>query len=538
MIYKWGVTMAEELKKVFFLGISDIEGSDNRAYSNYIYALCKKVFIEPDCKVDLDYFKRHDMVYNVSNLRDGIYRKIIESDILVVLLDKFDGSFCENVWFELGLASTNSLKSIIIISQHMANDLPFYAKPANVITIGEKLIEYFHRQKDEFNLGYNSSVEDRNPNVCNQISFVQESSEEKLFNTFKKSLLGQIKTSCNPFMTEYEHVDFFPLGYGSVYQLLEKSNIIPFIREGAVFAEFIEGEENAFSALTEVVKNAKSSLRTSRSANQSIVEDESSFGRYDFERNKPVHDKFMAALLKASKLSSISKCDRIICNNNYLKWADVKKVLCKGGEKTRIFIRKKKYAMGFELVVVDDEVAFIHFYYLNRSGDFNSDGTPNSPDKQVINSTLKITGRDVCLNLADIFERLHHRDFSSPDSSDPSRTLLGIPERITDDEQKLDDKYIGRGCLKVSEIIGCNSRERERAVDKYLMDKFKEWYKDMEYDDRANMALGIAYLDSLYAQEILTNFDDIYFPTEKNDSEKEKELKNNLKEKIKSLLLV
>lgn len=537
MIYKWGVTMVEELKKVFFLGISDIEGSDNRAYSNYIYALCKKVFIEPDCKVDLDYFKRHDMVYNVSNLRDGIYRKIIESDILIVLLDKFDGSFCENVWFELGLASTNSLKSIILISQHMANDLPFYAKPANVITIGKKLIEYFHRQKDEFNLGYNSSVEDRNPNVCNQISFIQESSEENLFNTFKKSLLGQIKTACNPFMTEYEHVDFFPLGYGSVYHLLKESNIIPFIREGAVFAEFIEGEEKAFSALTEVVENAKSSLRTSRSANQSIVEDDPSFGQLDIERNKPVHDKFMTALLKASKLSSISKCDRIICNNNYLKWADVKKVLCEGGEKTRIFIRKKKYAMGFELVVVDDEIAFIHFYYLNHSGDFNSDGTPNSPDKQVINSTLKISGRDVCLHLADVFERLHHRDFSSPNSSDPSRTLLGIPETITDDEHTLDDKYINRGCLKVSEISGNNIRERERAVDKYLMDKFKEWYKDMEYDDRANMALGIAYLNPLYAKEILTKFEEEYFPDDEMDSEKEKVLRDKLKEDIVGLLL-
>lgn len=141
--------MDKAFKKVFFLGISDVDGSDNRAYSNYIYALCKKVFNEPDCKVDLDYFKRHDMVYSVSNLRDSIYRKIIESDILVVLLDKIDGSFCENVWFELGLASTSFLKSIILVSQHTANDLPFYAKPANVITIRKKLIEYFHRKKEE-----------------------------------------------------------------------------------------------------------------------------------------------------------------------------------------------------------------------------------------------------------------------------------------------------------------------------------------------------------------------------------------------------
>lgn len=40
-------------------------------------------------------------------------------------------------------------------------------------------------------------------------------------------------------------------------------------------------------------------------------------------------------------------------------------------------------------MLMDDEVAFIHFCYLNHSGDFNSDGSPNSSDKQVINSYMQ-----------------------------------------------------------------------------------------------------------------------------------------------------
>ena len=68
------------------------------------------------------------------------------------------------------------------------------------------------------------------------------------------------------------------------------------------------------------------------------------------------------------------------------------------------------------------------------------------------------------------------------------------------------------------------------------MDKFNEWYNDMEYDDRSNMALGIAYLNPLYAKEILTKFEKVYFPSDEMDSEKEKVLRKKLKEDISALL--
>lgn len=229
----------------------------------------------------------------------------------------------------------------------------------------------------------------------------------------------------------------------------------------------------------------------------------------------------MEALYEASKKDEIEKFDRIVCNNNPLKWKDIYQMLLNGGQETCIYVRQNKYAFGFELVVIDEYVSFIHFYQLSICGDINSDDSENIPTNQVINLTLRIEGKDVGENLANIFDRFSKRDFGKNPSEDPSRTLLGIKE--TDDENG--NKIVqnrDRGCLKVAcmdvanKCLVGNPRKKENAVISYILERFDEWQDGMDIDDKINMAIGIA---------VITGFEDdkIRTITEKFGKEKEED---------------
>lgn len=138
----------------------------------------------------------------------------------------------------------------------------------------------------------------------------------------------------------------------------------------------------------------------------------------------------MNALYKAE--SRVSKFDRIICNNNPYKWYDITEILKQPSKNVNVYIRKYNYNINFELVVIDERVAFIHFYQTNQSGDYDEslrigeNEARHDSQTQRIKSTLKITGKQTCIELAKIFDRLHHRDSNQVHPVDLSRTLLGV----------------------------------------------------------------------------------------------------------------
>ncbi len=508
----------QEAKKYFFLGVTDEPESANRAYSNFVYALCASYMYECNKdtnskeKYDMDFFKRHDMREEIANIKDSVYSFIAKADGFIFLADEIEkwkdssgneqNRYCENVWFELGLAATSN-KPIILISQTAS--LPFYAKDISPIVLDDKLIQYLRENQTFFQ---------SNTFVCNEgrILALENKFNDEIadrYDKFRNTLKAKINNPENPFEKDIEYSDIRKLGYGDVYTFIKSLDFNTLTK-----AEFIEGEEQAFRALIKEVKNAKKTLRTSRSANQSIT------GNND-SRNSKVHQEFMEALYEAFKKDEIEKFDRIVCNNNPLKWKDIYQMLLNGGQETCIYVRQNKYAFGFELVVIDEYVSFIHFYQLSICGDINSDDSENIPTNQVINSTLRIEGKDVGENLANIFDRFSKRDFGKNPSEDPSRTLLGIKE--TDDENG--NKIVqnrDRGCLKVAcmdvanKFLVGNPRKKENAVISYILERFDEWQDGMDIDDKINMAIGIA---------VITGFEDdkIRTITEKFGKEKEED---------------
>ncbi len=131
-----------EQQRVFFIAVTDDEGSKNRAYSNFMFIACHHALSSSEKikqKFDVDNFVRHDMLPS-GNLKDSIYGAFIEYGAFVVLLDNADGTYNPNVWFELGIASTQD-KPIVLIAQENT-EIPFHANDVNVIKIDSQLIRH------------------------------------------------------------------------------------------------------------------------------------------------------------------------------------------------------------------------------------------------------------------------------------------------------------------------------------------------------------------------------------------------------------
>lgn len=477
-------TKKDKEKKAFFIAVTDNEGSDDRAYSNFVFALCQYA-IDSNEKIKQEYnvseFKRHDMLPS-GNLKDSIYGAFIEYDAFVVLLDKMDRTYNPNVWFELGIASTQD-KPIVLIAQD-GTEIPFHSNDINVIRIDQELVGSFSKIESScrYNSQINSIVNNLTKNGGSVSDFIEAFSSRFVF----------AMENGSPFNRNNDSARIKELGFGSLMHLFEESEIIELIKNPAVRADYFTGEEDAFKELIKEVSQAQSSLRTSRFANQSIVA--------GTRTNQDLHRRFMTELAKASK--RVEKCDRIICNNEPLKWNDVLDVLVNCGD-IQVFIRKNAYSIGFELVIIDEKVAFIHFYQIDRTGDKDVNGETYEYEKEVINSTLKIRGSSVCMKLANIFDRLHHRDFDMG-CRNPSRTLLGVPQKecLTNDEKL-------RGVFRLPSqgfVGGDEQRKRQRSTEviRLFKEAFESWGLDSK--DKKNMAIGICLLDNHFEDSLSKYF--------------------------------
>lgn len=420
-----------EKKKVFFIAVTDEQDSLNRAYSDFVLNLCLSSISSSDLesKIDVNSFKAHYQLCS-GNIKQNLFNSLVQYDCFVVLMNDFDGSFNPNVWFELGVVSTMNCSLVVIASENVK--IPFDSNDIAVVRINNDLKEYCDAVCDSHNvnrINWNTEVQ----KLRNNISDIGQQHKDS-YSDFSIDFINHLDATLNdgnPFNSLYDNAKIRSLGFNGLYDMLVKTRMINLLESNGVTAEYISGEREAFEELAREVKKAKNSLRTTRFANQSIVATET----------KPFYNEFMDALYFAS--NNVDKCYRIICNNNHLKWYDIYNVLRYSGPKMKVFVRKQKYSINFELVIIDEVVAFIHFYQTNRSGDKDNESPNKRHDSSVqqIKSTLKITGSHVCRELARIFDRLHHRDIDANEPSDLSRTLLGVENLVTLSEEEKSRGY-------------------------------------------------------------------------------------------------
>lgn len=456
-----------EVKKLFFIAATDKIGSLNRIFLDVMCGLLNsdEYFIE-------SYRIETHIEKNCENLYDSL-DSVIQGDEYegyVVLLDALDDAFglCNpNVMFEFG-AIKNLGKPFTVMATRTREQgrYPFDVDNLNVTIVPSCIIEYAKEVHDS--AGTVKLLEWKDKLVPRKMQDIKNFCY-RLYSNYTNSL-ERHKRSEKRLLSVMDRLDMIV----ELNQLL-KSSVDKFELKVQNTAEYIPGERAAFKALKEAVETAQNTLRTSRFANQSIV-----------STPTPEQQQFMDALYTKS-VQLKKDFTRIICNNNPTKWFDIYNILYYGGNGSRVYVRKSEYSIHFELVVIDETVAFLHFYQADTASGNGIASGEFAVEK--INSTLKISGNGVCSRLAGIFDRLHHRDFMNSNPTDPSRTLIGMP--------RVDlDGFDGAGIGYFELPYNCTLMESVRG--RIIIDKFKNAFvtwTQMESKDKINMAVGIALLE-------------------------------------------
>ncbi len=486
----------DEKTGIFFISVTDKPNSKNRAYSDFVLELCRSSILENESiksKVNLSDFLRHDQVLH-GNIKESLFSRLIEYKCFVILLDDSNAGFNPNVWFEFGAVSTKMDSSIVVIASN-ETEIPFDINDISVIRIPEQLQSYYDKIYVQQKM-YNKKI-DWWKMVRDAYKADSTSVEVKeAWYDFSVSFCSNLENaliSSNPFSFLYENVRMKSLGLDGLYELLIDSRLMDLLEANGESARYISGEQEAFEELVREVKKAKFSLRTTRFADQSIVA----------KNTKPFHKDFMNALYDASR--RVERCDRIICNNNCLKWHDVVSALKKGSDRMNIYIRKEEHNINFELVIIDEAVAFIHFYQTNSRDDFDKDAIDNRHDSrnQHIKSTLKLTGVNVCRELARIFDRLHHRYNEDGSPKELSRTLLGVNSSYHLSEIENTSGFFTLAGNEFGDTEEEQS-QKEHQIREMMMQALNHW--SLVGKDKIYMAAGLCLVFSLNPNEIKREF--------------------------------
>lgn len=152
-------------------------------------------------------------------------------------------------------------------------------------------------------------------------------------------------------------------------------------------AQYIIGENEAFTALTDAIQKSNISVKTTRFSPYSVVGRQNTF--------------FNAINNLMSQNVHPESFERIIAANNLEKFTEVIKLMAtNAGNNFKIYISKIEYS--FEMVVIDDEVVFIHFRKYNNEPEDQYAMKPGS----LISSTLKIEKRLIANEFSTIFDSI------------------------------------------------------------------------------------------------------------------------------------
>ncbi len=477
--------MKNAKKSIGFYGVSNDKRTENKILSNLVYYVCKALLLKSD-KItsiyDIDKsFKPHQQICN-SDIKNSVINKIMMDDVLVFLIDEYyvntnevdfqNGSnklkiYNPNVWFELGLAAPTD-KVIIPITISIDNP-PFYLTHKRTIRFPEYLLDkYITDSGCCFNKDSDSDMQDEASAIIAILdkNDAKDKNDKEILEKFYNELIQLILNyqqdllgGLSQLMQIAHEYNYEPLGCGNLTKMLKAA----LDNAQGTNAFFIDNEQEAFEELKRHIDTATLSIRTTRFANRSIVSNHDTNDDATLARKK-----FMDTLCEKSKTGSGVTSIRIISNNDPLKWKDVKQILLKGDNAT-VYIRKEEYYSGFELVIIDEKTTFIHFYLPNNSKE-------NEDRKQVINSTLKLTGRDISERMSKVFDRIFERQ-----TDDPSRTLLGI-DKNKFSETKEHGKLHIEPKTNVAHLYN---------VENTLVNCFQEWTPHMQAKDFFYMAAGL-----------------------------------------------
>lgn len=366
----------EKLKTCFLISPIGEESTAVREYADKV-----RDFLRYEVMIGAGYdLRRADENLESSTITDAMINSIIESDLVIALLD-FGNA---NVYYELAVRHGSGKVCFPILSDKNKADhdkrRPFDTQDVRDISfsysemmdysMGSPLTKGLAKFKSDLTKAIKQYEKDKYE-VLNPI--IRARRDFKLPSRMTaKDLISQVDSRLTQFDQDLvKRLSDLESAVSKV-QAEEIMKTMSDLYDKGV-ATYIEGETEAFDKLAEMTKMAQGSLRTSRFAPQAI---------------SGTKKDFFDALCDFGKKPGVI-CKRIMCMNESSKASDLwGTVFNTYGGSMELYLTKRDN--NFELVVVDDIAAFLHFY----------------DEERRIKSTLFIKGKSVIREFEKIYDRI------------------------------------------------------------------------------------------------------------------------------------
>lgn len=350
-------------KKCFVVSPIGKEGSDVRKRSDDVFNYIIKPVLS-SLEYDVD---RADKIATPGLIGSQIIRRLVEYELVVADLTGNN----PNVLYELAIRHTIGKPVVQMMSN--GETLPFDVTNSRTIFFDHRDMGSVELCKDE--LKRQIEATEANPkDVDNPVIAVFDLIKVRGSDNPVEKLMGDIYSTVVEFPEQLHNIqmkiDDFSGRYDGDFNIGETN----------AEARFIDGETEAFAALTEVTRQAKNTVRSTRFFPESVL-------------MQPAYVSAMEQrILGTDGKPPLKHYYRIVALNNPIKQRDINHHLNTfAGYPFTLYLTNNENA--FELVVVDDTDAFIHFY----------------KEEKVIASTLHIRGKMVVSEFIEIFNKLKHR---------------------------------------------------------------------------------------------------------------------------------
>jgi len=326
--------MAFENKAFFITPIKDPE-SIERAHSDF---MLNKILNPIGEELGLE-FVRIDTTNAIVGKLDEVYEHIRRCKIIVADLFTLN----PNVLHEIGLAMAWGIAPIILLPDDGETKQPFDLQELTWITYSNDIMK---------------------PTARDDVLSLKTGLSEKI-----RAALADITLVSYP-RTRLLSKDIIPVSekLDGIRALLE--------REKGFNAKYIEGENLAFKELTKEIEKAQISVKTTRFSEFSVVTSQTAF--FNAIKSAPERlEKGLYRIIAANSVDKIKEVQDLILSNV--------------GKKLTITLTTKEY--NFEIVVVDERVAFVHFRRKDKP-------------KEMISATLRIDEKAAVEEFSRIFEGL------------------------------------------------------------------------------------------------------------------------------------
>jgi len=343
-----------KIKNIFVVTPLGEEGSPERIHAG---RMNENIFkpLEEEFECSIKNALNHPAINSVAG---GIFKAIKEAD--VVIADMTFGRL--NVIYEIGLA--HALKKLVILISPNDFSVPSDFNGLYCIKFDKTGIQNDH-------------------NVI-----------ENLKNELKKSF--QAIENAN----EDERLLYLPYSHfmgENIYEILSGidskiDNLKEVMGKDKVTTEYIEGETNAFNALTDAIRVARDSVQTTRFSPYAVAERRPEF----YQTIKIALDEDARKVFVEANSHALNNFQRIFAMNNEKKLEEIKGLVdANKGRDFTVFLTEHEY--NFEIVIVDMETVFIHFRKTKGK---------NEKLEEIITATLKVSNRTVAKEFKEIFDTI------------------------------------------------------------------------------------------------------------------------------------